>query len=170
MANYVYVENNIPIEFHDLLPKNWKNISGLNLITDDGYLKNLGWYKVIKNEVNYNPENQQVTGYTYSVENGEVYETPVVENFEPQPQQVYVPQQISATQIRLWLIKNNIPLSAVEGAINSIEDPLLKEELMIKWEYVPYFERDNPFINNVGSALGLTPGQIDQAFIEASNY
>lgn len=170
MANYVYVENNVPKEFYDFLPQCWKNISGLNLINDENYLKSIGWYKVIKNQINYNPENQRIIKYDYTFENDNVYETPVLENFEPQPQQIYVPEQISATQIRLWLIRNNIPLSMIENAINSIEDPLLKEELMIKWKHVPYFERNNPFINTVGSILGLSPEQINQAFIEASNY
>ena len=170
MANYAYIENEVPIEFYDLLPKSWKNISGFNLIDDEEYLKSLGWYRVIKGEVSHDPQSQRISGYEYAFENNNVYENPVVVDIEPHPEQAYVPEQISATQIRLWLIKNNIPLSTVEGAINSIENPELKQELMIKWEYVPYFERNNEFINEIGNALGLTPEQIDQAFVEASNY
>lgn len=172
MANYVYIENNNIQEYHDLLPKNWRNISGFYLLENDqNYLKSLGWYKVIKNQEIYDPSFQKITRYDYSFTGNEVYETPIIENFIPNPPAPPpIPQQISATQLRLWLIKHNIPLINIENAINSIEDTMLKEELMVRWEYVPYFERSNIFINQIGFILGLTPEQINQAFIEASKY
>ena len=49
MANFVLIENNIIIEKHDLLPKNWKHISGLHLAeNDEEFLNSLGWYTVNK--------------------------------------------------------------------------------------------------------------------------
>lgn len=170
MANYVYVENNIPVEFYDFLPKSWRNISGLNLTTDETYLNSIGFYKVIKNEINYNPNNQKIIRYDYTFVNNNVYETPVIENFEPKPENKQVPNRISATQIRLWLVKNNISLDSVQNAINTVEDESIKTELNVKWEYAPYFERNNPFINQIGSILGLDSDKIDQAFIEAVDY
>jgi hypothetical protein len=170
MANYAYVQDNIPIEFYDFLPKNWKNISGLNLIKDEDYLKSIGWYKVIKNTINYDLSCQTITNYEYYFENNNVYENPIIESFTPQPPQIYVPSQITATQIRLWLVRNKISLSRVENAIHSIDDELIRTELLVEWEYAPYIERNNPFINNLGSVLGLTSEQIDLAFIEASQY
>jgi hypothetical protein len=168
MANYVYVENNIIKEYHDILPKSWKNISGLNLINDENYLNNLGWYKVTKILIDWDPNAEYVDGYTYEFKDNKVYETPIVKN-SPTVNENSIPQQISAMQIRLWLIKNNISLSQVQNAINSIEEDLLREELNVKWEYAPYFERNNPFVEQVGNILGLTASQIDQAFIEAND-
>jgi hypothetical protein len=48
MANYAYVENNTVESVYDALPQNWNNISNLNLIDDENFLKTLGWYKITK--------------------------------------------------------------------------------------------------------------------------
>jgi hypothetical protein len=79
-----------------------------------------------------------------------------------------IPESISARQIRMWLVLHNISLEAVETAINSIEDPIQKQLINIEWEYAPYVERNHPWINTLGSILGLNSEQIDNAFIEAS--
>lgn len=79
-----------------------------------------------------------------------------------------IPESISARQIRMWLVLHNISLEAVETAINSIEDPIQKQLINIEWEYAPYVERNHPWINALGSILGLNSEQIDTAFIEAS--
>lgn len=84
MAEYAYVENNVPIEFYDLLPQNWRNISGLNKITDEQELNNLGWYRVTKNKISYNPDTQKETGFSYSFENGQVIETNIIEDLPPE--------------------------------------------------------------------------------------
>jgi hypothetical protein len=169
MANYVYVENNIIKEYYDFLPQNWRNISGFNLINDENYLKSVGWYKVIKNEINYDSSCQRIINYEYIFDGDKVQENIILENFSPSEEK-NVPSSITATQIRLWLVKNNISLESIEQAINSLENDSLRKELLVKWEYVPYFERNNIFINQIGDMLGLTSQQIDQAFIEASDY
>jgi len=85
------------------------------------------------------------------------------------PVVVSVPSSISPRQIRLWFINNNILLSSVEAAINSISDSVLKEKTLVEWEYSPYVERNHPMVEALGSVLGLSSQQIDQAFIEASS-
>ena len=171
MANYARVENGTPVEFYDLLPKSWGNVSGFDLLeNEEGVLNGLGWYKVVKIPVNYDPLSERVSGYTYVLADGKVHETPVEEQFTPTPEVVQVPPSITATQIRLWLVRHNTPLASVADAINSIEDEATRTELLIRWERSPYFERGNPFINAVGSILGLDSEQIDQAFIEANGY
>lgn len=79
-----------------------------------------------------------------------------------------VPSSISARQIRLWLIENNISLTSVDNAINSIVNETLREKTLVEWEFAPYIERNHPLVDTLGSALGLTSEQIDQAFIVAS--
>jgi hypothetical protein len=78
-----------------------------------------------------------------------------------------VPESISARQIRLWLINNGFQLIQVENAINSIEDPTIRETVKVEWEYAPYVERNHPMLIPLAQALGLTENQVDQAFIEA---
>jgi hypothetical protein len=80
-----------------------------------------------------------------------------------------VPENVSARQIRLWLINNGIQLSQVENAINNIEDPITRETIKVEWEYAPYVERNHPMLVPLAQALGLTEQQIDIAFIEAQN-
>jgi hypothetical protein len=78
-----------------------------------------------------------------------------------------VPESVSARQIRLWLINNGFQLAQVENAINSIEDPIIRETVKVEWEYAPYVERNHPMLIPLAQALGLTENQVDQAFIEA---
>lgn len=79
-----------------------------------------------------------------------------------------IPQTISARQIRLWLIQHGYTLSQIDNIINQIPDELQKNVVMVEWEYTPYVERNHPWINILGQALGLASSQIDQVFIEAS--
>jgi hypothetical protein len=78
------------------------------------------------------------------------------------------PETISARQIRLWLVDNNISLSSVENAINGIVDEKLREKTLVEWEYAPYVERNHPLLNTLGEVLGLSSEQIDTAFVAAS--
>jgi hypothetical protein len=96
MANFVLIENNEIVEYHDLLPKTWRNISGLNLAQDDeGFLNSLGWYKVTKVELFPIEGQQYIDGYTYTFENNLVYETPIIKNSEiPAPEPEKTPEEL----------------------------------------------------------------------------
>lgn len=133
-------------------------------ISDIQVLANAGYYTV-RNDSPTQPENtiEDVSLRTVSLDKPYVDVTRV---WITPP--VVVPQSISPRQIRLWFIQNNIPLSTVENAINSIENNVLRETTKVEWEYSPYVERNHPMINTLGAILGLIPEQIDQAFISAS--
>ena len=80
MANWIYVENNEVVEQHDLLPKNWKHVSGLDLSADDlPFLKSLGWYPVTKQETSYDSNTQYVSEYSYTIRENDVLETEVID-------------------------------------------------------------------------------------------
>lgn len=81
----------------------------------------------------------------------------------------YVPESISARQIRLWLIRHGISLTAVEEAINNIPDSLTRDSTRVEWEYAPYVERNHPMVSVLAAGLGLSSTDIDNAFIEAQN-
>ena len=80
---------------------------------------------------------------------------------------IVIPETISARQIRLWLVENDISLISIENAINSIVNEKLREKTLVEWQYAPYIERNHPLLETLASILGLTPDQIDQAFTEA---
>jgi hypothetical protein len=79
MANWAHVENNEITEVHDVLPKNWKNVSGLDLVQHDiDFLKSLGWYPVVNTE-SYDSTVYKITGYSYTFDNDTVTAHPTVE-------------------------------------------------------------------------------------------
>jgi len=80
-----------------------------------------------------------------------------------------VPTNVSARQIRLWLVRNGISLSAVDAAIDAIPDQLQRDSVRVEWDYAPYVERSHPMLVPLAAALGLTEQQVDQAFIEAAS-
>ena len=73
MANWVLIEGGEIKEYHDLLPKNWRNVSGLHLSTNNlDYLKSLGWYPVNNLSREYDPDNFTEAGFEYKFENDQV--------------------------------------------------------------------------------------------------
>lgn len=81
----------------------------------------------------------------------------------------YIPDTISARQIRLWLLQNGVSLQMVNSAISAIEDPIVRDSVAIEWEYAPYVERNHPMLFPLAQALGLAQADIDRCFIEASS-
>jgi hypothetical protein len=79
-----------------------------------------------------------------------------------------VPESVSARQIRLWLVRNGVPLTSVDAAIDSIPDQLQRDSVRVEWDYAPYVERSHPMLVPLAAALGLTEQQVDQAFTEAA--
>jgi hypothetical protein len=79
----------------------------------------------------------------------------------PQP----VPDTITATQIRLWLLGRGISPAVVDEAVANSGN----EGAMIQWEYSPYIERSHPLVEAIAASLGMTPVDVDAAFIEASS-
>jgi hypothetical protein len=129
-----------------------------NILTNAGYL-------AVRGDTPTQPENsaEDVSQRVVNVDGDYV---DIVRTWVSLP--VIVPETISARQVRLWLIQNGILLSQVEDAINTITDPLLRESTRVEWEYAPYIERNHPLIESLAQYLGLTPEQIDQGFVIAS--
>jgi hypothetical protein len=82
----------------------------------------------------------------------------------PQP----APATVSARQIRLWLVRHGVALSAVDAAIDAIADEQQRQEVRVEWAHAPYVERTHPMLVPLAAALGLTEQQVDQAFAEAA--
>ena len=88
MANWAHVENNEVVGQYDLLPRSWKNTSGLNLAADDlPFLKSLGWYPVTKKSESYNESTHYVSGYSYEAREDDVLESIILTERQPEPEQ-----------------------------------------------------------------------------------
>jgi hypothetical protein len=79
-----------------------------------------------------------------------------------------VPESVSARQIRLWLLRQGISLTAVDAAIDAIPDQLQRDSVRVEWDYAPYVDRSHSMLIPLAAALGLTEAQVDQAFVEAA--
>lgn len=88
--------------------------------------------------------------------------------WERAPDTSPVPDQVSARQIRLWLVSHGIGLAAVEAAIDAIPDAMTRDSVRVEWEYAPYVERSHAMLVPLAAALGLSEAQVDQAFREAA--
>lgn len=90
MANWVTVENGEITGYYDLIPQNWRNISGLDKSKNDlDFLRSLGWLPVVRQSVDYDPATHDTPRFEYQIEENQVLEIPVV---EPIPHVFVVPQ------------------------------------------------------------------------------
>jgi hypothetical protein len=137
-------------------------ITGENL--DNSVLAEGGYYSV-RSDNPSQPENT-VEDVSQRVVNIDKPYVDITRVWIPIP--IVVPESISARQVRLWLIDNDISLTSVEAAIDTIVNEKLREKTRVEWEYAPYIERNHPLIESLGQYLGLSPEQIDQGFVIAS--
>lgn len=135
-------------------------IDDLAILADAGYL-------TVRSDTPDQPENT-VEDVSQRVVNIDGNFVDIIRTWVPIQNVVGVPETISARQVRLWLIENDISLTSVEAAINTIVNEKLREKTLVEWEYAPYIERNHPLIESLAQYLGLTTEQIDQGFITAS--
>jgi hypothetical protein len=85
MANWALVEDKEIKELHDLLPKNWRNISGLRHSADDLiFLKKLGWYPVVTINKDYDRTIFRQSGVKHQLKKDKVEETLILVEKESQ--------------------------------------------------------------------------------------
>jgi len=74
---------------------------------------------------------------------------------------------VTPRQFRQALVLTGlITVAQVEAAIASQSEPL-RSLALIEWEYSTMFKRNNPIVNQMAPALGLTAEQIDQVWLLA---
>jgi len=74
---------------------------------------------------------------------------------------------ITRRQLRLTLVRNGISLASVSDAIDAMPEGLDHDEMRIEWDDGTTYERLNPRLNAIASAIGLTQGQVDTMWEEA---
>lgn len=167
---YALVENNEIIQIDESLPSSWRNISGLNLLSDINKLKQLGWYVVDVQNISYDEETQKISGYNniYDAINDKVIRTPIIiditsEEILQELQKKRQKMVCTNYQARVILTQMNL-YSIVENIMSAPQtDPLAK----IAWEYASNFYRISPFVNSIASVLNLTDEQLDALFEQA---
>lgn len=76
---------------------------------------------------------------------------------------------LTAVQIRIGLLTNGIKESDVDSVIAGMPEGPEKDAAKIKWEKSDEYHRDNPLIEQIGTALGLSEEQIDTMWKEAES-
>jgi len=77
-------------------------------------------------------------------------------------------QSVKNMQLRLALIDFGIMPSAVDSAIDLMENGAIKETFHTLWNYAVLFEINDPKLIQMATALGLTTEQINALFQLAS--
>lgn len=93
-------------------------------------------------------------------------ETQAVVVYDPVPEPGAIPTEVTMRQARLALLAAG-KLAGVEAAIASMPEPQ-RTAASIEWEYGNALQRNNPFVSQLGAALGLDDAGIDALFVEAS--
>ncbi len=77
-----------------------------------------------------------------------------------------VPAFVTRRQARQQLLLMGL-LDNVDPTIASIPDTTARRLAEIYWQDATDFDRNNPYLLSIAAALGLTPEQLDDAFIAA---
>ncbi|KAB2906624.1 MAG: hypothetical protein F9K35_00670 [Burkholderiaceae bacterium] len=84
------------------------------------------------------------------------------------PPPLIVPTAVTMRQARLALLGAGL-LDDVGPAIAAIPDASTRREAEIEWGFSNELQRGNPFVAQLGVALGLTSEQVDSLFIQAKS-
>lgn len=86
----------------------------------------------------------------------------------PPPVKPWVPVSVPAWALSSILDQRG-KLAALEVAIEGLAEPTKSR---VKWLFQrgDMFERDGDVVNGLGAAIGYSPAQVDQLFVDAFNY
>lgn len=74
---------------------------------------------------------------------------------------------ITARQLRLWLLSRGHSLSEVDDAVDGL--PIgIREPARVEWEYSTIYQRTHALIGMIGPVLGFSDDEIDAGFVEAA--
>jgi hypothetical protein len=132
MANWVHIEDNEITGQYDLLPNNWRNVSGLNLAADDlPFLKSVGWYSVTKQHESYDESTHYVSGYNYEIRENDVLETIILTEKEPEPIEEFSTLKYKLIE-ELRKKRNELLISSDWTQLQDVQN-LLDESTKNKW-------------------------------------
>lgn len=102
MANWAFIENNQIIETHESLPKNWRNISNLDVSENNkDFLQSLGWYVIEHQHIDYDYNSQCLCHDKLIFTDGKITQTYKILDKNPDVLYTEFMQQIRETRNRL---------------------------------------------------------------------
>lgn len=129
-------------------------------LTHEGYVIRDGDTKIsITSTLEFPNTNPDYLEYLAWIEAGN---TPIPAD----PLPIVVPQAVTRRQAKQALLLAG-KLSSVQPAIDAIPDPIQRAMVQIEWDDSQMFERNRPALIALGTALGLTSGQLDDLFVQA---
>lgn len=118
----------------------------------------------------YDEENEKVVEGVPVMEDGVWRKTYVVEPLSVQEKRdlLGVPPSVTQRQCRLFLLQQG-KLQDVLDAIDSIPDPLVKQEVQIEWEYASEIKRDSLMVGFLANIINMDEDDLNQAFLQAQH-
>jgi hypothetical protein len=102
MANFALVENDTITGIYDDLPQNWGRVSNLYLLSNEtDHLKTLGWYKIRRQDPEYDPNVKMPGKLSYIFTGTEVIETNEILDRPPEPPAKTAEQLAAEEQARI---------------------------------------------------------------------
>jgi hypothetical protein len=149
MANWAFVEDGNVVEYYDSLPKNWRNITGLDLSANDlPFLRSVGWYPVQKNYTEFDSATHKQTGVEYTLNADYIVESNVV---EPKTQtdldleDFYRREQITHATLMMRRLRDQL-LTESDWTQTADMQELLSPAQRIEWKNYRQQLRDFPSI------------------------
>ena len=159
MTDYIHHTNGVIDRAAGALPRSWRNVSGLNLLTSAA-LKAKDWLPVVDSKPNFDPVTEILTG-PLGVSIGDAVARgadSVTAVWVATPYTAPVPASVTPLQARRVL--------RAQGLTATVEAWVADQgaEVAEAWEYAQEIRRDDALITAVGAALDLTEDQIDNLF------
>lgn len=107
-----------------------------------------------------NAQTGVVTTRPFTQEEEDLFDSRLVPNYSP----------LTARQLRLGLVRNNISLSIVQTAINNLPTQSLRDEAQIYWEYSTEINWDHPMTQTLMALVGLDQNTSAAMWLTAKDY
>lgn len=125
-------------------------------------LNEIGLYKLVSADAV--PEGKKVVSSSIEVVDGRPKTVNTLEDISP------ADYSLTARQLRLGLIRNNVSLSTVQTAINSIPDQRTRDEAQVYWEYSPFVVWSHPMTQTLMSLVGIDQANAASMWLTATSY
>ena len=158
MTRFAYVENQKVVEGPMFLPKNWENVSGLDMLGTDE-LRSLGWLPWRLVEI----QAEVLTGSTVEVTATEVIETQTGRDMTPEEKLEVLNQWRSSTSVTPLQIRRALRTVGLLDDITSFVEAA-PVEVREAWEYAIQIDRTNEMIVNAALTLGMSEEEVDDLF------
>lgn len=150
--NYAYVENNEIVELFHILPPNYRNISGLNLLEGNLVdLRRLGWYPIVQANVSYDTNTQKIVSFNYELQGDSILSTPVIVNKDPSEIVTY--EKLKTDFMNRLRYDRNVKLSSCDWT--QLKDVPLNEQDQVAWSAYRQALRDLPQQYEMNTVVSL---------------